>query len=109
LIGAATLWPPVYLVLFLSVIGLSFFSIQHPGHPPPTGVFAFIFPLHCLTMILSFALTAVYIVHAVRNDRLTQEMRIIWIIILFMGNLIAFPVYWWLYLRPGAENPPEAP
>jgi hypothetical protein len=42
----------------------------------------------------------VYVVHAFRNSEFRQETRIVWVIILFMGNMFAFPVYWWLYLRP---------
>lgn len=57
-------------------------------------------------MLLSFALTAVYVTHAVKNPRLSQEMRLVWIVILFFGNMFAFPVYWWLYLRSSADVPP---
>jgi len=58
--------------------------------------------------VLCFVLTGVYIVHAATSDRHSQEMRIIWIISLFMGNMFAFPVYWWLYLRPGDASTPPA-
>ena len=110
LIGIATLWPPVYFVLFLASIGLAFTTVgQSPNRQAFPDVFKFIFPLHCFTMLLSFALMAVYIVHAFKNSRFTQEMRILWVIILFMGNMLAFPVYWWLYLRPGGTNAGSAP
>jgi len=104
LIGVATLWMPLYMLLFLAFVGTSFFLAETPqaAHHMPR-MFMFIFPLHCLTMLISMALIAVYIIHAVKSDRLTQEMRIVWILILFMGNMLAFPVYWWIYLRPGTE------
>jgi hypothetical protein len=107
LIGAATAWPIIYFGLFMSFIGFSFlrFSKTPPARPDMfEKMFAFLFPVHCLTMLVTFALMAVYIIHAVRNDRLTQEMRIVWLIILFMGNMFAFPVYWWFHLRPGAAK-----
>lgn len=104
LIGLATLWPPIYLVLFLSTIGFLF--VEH-GNQAGFGWFKYIFPLHCLTMLLSFGLTAVYIVHAFKTDRFAPDKRVLWVIILFMGNMLAFPIYWWLYLRPGAA-PPDA-
>jgi hypothetical protein len=108
LIGIGTLWPPIYFVFFMASIGLSFVLFGKPSHKPPSiDVFKYLFPLHCFTMLLSFGLTAVYIVHAVRNAGLRQEMRLIWIIVLFMGNMFAFPVYWWLYLRPGLTTPIE--
>jgi hypothetical protein len=103
LIGIATLWPPIYFALFIASMGLIFASANHSAKSQAfPDAFKYIFPLHCFTMLLSFALTAVYIVHAFRNSGFTQEMRILWVIILFMGNMFAFPVYWWLYLRPGA-------
>lgn len=105
LIGIATLWPPIYLFLFMATIGFSFFWIGHGAKKPPHfDLFMYIFPLHCLTMLLSFALTAVYVVHAFKSAQLKQDTRILWVIILFMGNMLAFPVYWWIYLRPGAPR-----
>jgi hypothetical protein len=104
LIAVVTLWPPAYMVLFMGFIGFSFFSADRGGAPPPQfSFFKYIFPLHCMTMLLMFALIAVYVVHAFKNERFTQEMRILWILILFMGNFFAFPIYWWLYLRPGVD------
>jgi len=102
LIGVLTVWPPVYFVLFMSFIGLNFFLIDNASHKAPPNIdffFKYLFPVHCLTMLISFALTAVYIVHAIKNDRIRQDMRVVWIIVLFMGNMFAFPVYWWIYLR----------
>ena len=101
LIGIASLWPPFYFVLFIASIGLTFtLASQSANKQAFPEMFKYIFPLHCFTMLLSFALMAVYVVHAFRNSRFTPEMRILWVIILFMGNMFAFPVYWWLYLRP---------
>ncbi len=86
----------------MASIVFAFMSIGHaPNKQGFPDLFKYIFPLHCFTMLLSFALTAVYVVHAFKNSRFSQEMRILWILILFMGNMFAFPVYWWLYLRPG--------
>jgi hypothetical protein len=105
LIGVLTVWPPIYLVLFVCTIGLGFFLMDHASHrASDIDLFKYIFPLHCMTMLLTFALTAVYIVHAFRNDRLPSDRRILWVIVLFMGNMFAFPVYWWIYLRPGAPT-----
>jgi hypothetical protein len=83
LIGLLTLWPPIYLALFMASIGFSFFLFGNTSHNKPNvDVFKYIFPLHCFTML--------------------QDTRVL--IILFMGNMLAFPVYWWLYLRPGSER-----
>ena len=102
LLAVLTVWPPIYFVLFLGVMAMSFASFgSHSGSPPDGDLFMYIFPLHVLTMLLMFALTAVYVVHAFRSDELAPDKRMIWVVILFFGNVMAFPVYWWLYIRPG--------
>src|SRR5215212_8602476 len=91
LVGLATLWPPIYLLLFVGSIGFAFLrSTGGSNQQAELAIFRYIFPLHCLTMLLSFGLTAVYIVHAFRTDRFPPEKRVLWVIILFMGNMLAF-------------------
>jgi hypothetical protein len=110
LVGVATLWPPIYMIIFVTSIGLTFLWAGH-AHAPNKAVefefFKYIFPLHCLTMFLCFALTAIYVVHAFKTDRFPDDKRVLWVIILFMGNVLAFPIYWWLYIRPGRSEPPS--
>ncbi len=101
LIAVLTVWPPIYFCLFLSFIAFSFAAINnHPGGSPRMDLFMYIVPLHLLTMFLMFALTAVYVVHAFRSDEVAPDRRVLWVIILFFGNMMAFPIYWWLYMRP---------
>jgi hypothetical protein len=49
-------------------------------------------------MLLSFALTGVYVFHVYRSDRVEQDRKVLWVVILFFGNMIAFPIYWYFYL-----------
>jgi hypothetical protein len=105
LIGLATLWPLVYFGFFMASIGLSFWLRDATRADRGVDFLKYIFPLHCFTMLVSFALMAIYVVHAFRSPHLRQDTRILWVIILFMGNLFAFPVYWWLYLRPSSRLP----
>jgi hypothetical protein len=95
-IGLLTLWPFVYMGLFMASIAFSGF-IRPPGTDEP-GIFRYIFPLHCLTMLLIFALIAIYIFHAFKTDRIDNDKRVLWVVILFLGNMVAFPVYWYLYM-----------
>lgn len=101
-IAAATLWEWVYVVGFFTFVGgMWFLALTHRTFPKSLGIaFGGIFVLHCLTMVVSFALMAVYLLHAATNESLTQEQRIAWILVLFFANMLAFPAYWWLYLRP---------
>ncbi|HWI22979.1 MAG TPA: hypothetical protein VNT22_10250 [Baekduia sp.] len=54
-------------------------------------------------LALGTALLAVYIRHALRNPQITEEMRIIWPLILVVGNGFVMPFYWWIYMRPGRK------
>ena len=43
-------------------------------------------------------LAALYVILAVKSDRLDQTTRIIWIVLLCMMGMLAMPVYWYLYI-----------
>jgi hypothetical protein len=99
--------------IFLAWFAYMWFSVSRgsgtgTGEPP---FFKYIFPLHCLTMLLMFALMGIYVFHAYRTDRIPQDKKVLWVVILFFGNLIAFPIYWYLYMwraAPPADTPPIA-
>lgn len=99
LLGLATLWPFAYLILFFVVIfATEFFmpgSRQQPGPPP---LIALILPLHFFTMLVVLALLVFYIVNVFKNDRVEKEKKALWAIVLFMGSMIAMPIYWYLYI-----------
>jgi hypothetical protein len=119
LLGIATIWPIVYMVFFFTVIFSTIFSMRSDvtfegsGGAMPT-LFVAIFPLHILTVFLVMGLTIFYIVNVFRNDRVDKDKQILWTILLFMGSIIAMPIYWYLYIwserkeQPYASNDPRA-
>ena len=98
LLGLLSIWPPVYFVLFLAFMGYVFAASPKHGFDAFRAIFLF----HIGTMLLSFALIAVYLVHLFRTDQLSSDRRILWAVVLLLFGIFAFPVYWWLYVRPGA-------
>ena len=74
-----------------------FFVRAEPGTGPPPMI-ALIFPLHILTMLIIAALTAFYIVNVFRNERVDKDKKVLWAVVLFMGSVMAMPVYWYLYI-----------
>jgi hypothetical protein len=109
LLGLVTLWPFAYVILFFVVIvSMILFVGAEPGTGPPPLI-ALIFPLHILTMLLIAALTVFYIVNIFRNPRVDKDKKVLWAVVLFMGNAIAMPVYWYLYIwkegLPAASAP----
>jgi hypothetical protein len=54
------------------------------------------------------ALMAFYIVNVFRNDRVDKDKKALWAVVLFMGNMIAMPIYWYLYIwreAPAVDSP----
>jgi ATP-dependent Zn protease len=71
----------------------------------PVGFFAF-FAVHMITMFLLFALMPLYIILAIKNERLDQTMRIVWVVLACTVGMVADPIYWYLYVwrKPSGDN-----
>ncbi|HEY3103212.1 MAG TPA: hypothetical protein VGJ69_06445 [Pyrinomonadaceae bacterium] len=71
----------------------------------PLG-FGVLMIFHLLTMLLIMGLMPFYIILAVKNDRLDQTMRIVWVVLACTVGMFANIVYWYLYIwrKPPAGN-----
>jgi|SRR5436190_4885669 len=94
MLAAATIWPFVYMLLFM---GVAFFAFV-AGNNGPSIIWTIIIPLHLLTMLMIIGLTAFYIVNVFRNERVGKDMKVLWAVVIFMGSIFAMPVYWYLYI-----------
>lgn len=115
-LGIATIWPIVYMFLFIaSIFSLIIFSGIHDGDPPvagPHGPGSMLFPLgfmglfavHMVTILGTLALTVFYIIRVFKTERLDQNMKIMWMLLLFFMGMVAQPVFWYLYIW---RDPPE--
>ncbi|HEY9283512.1 MAG TPA: hypothetical protein VIP46_08665 [Pyrinomonadaceae bacterium] len=111
-LGAATIWPVAYMIILLVVVfGLAFaFAGREMPAPerPPVWLLA-LFALHALTILSVLGLMIFYMIDAFRNERVAQDKKVLWAVMLFFGNLIAMPVYWYLYIwREPDALPPAA-
>ena len=100
----ATAWPPVYMVIFLVFWLSSFFAIESGSGEWMFAAMAVIFPLHALTMLMTMGLMGVYIYHTIKNPRLSENERLIWILANLIGGLMAWPVYFWLHIKDAPQN-----
>lgn len=104
LLGIASGWPLVYILLFMiAIFGLMALSPGEPGDggqlDPVFGAgFVVLMLVHVFTIFMSLGLTVFYIVHAVKNTKLDSNMRIIWIVLFFFVGIIAEPIYWYLQI-----------
>lgn len=111
LLAIITMYPIVYFISFMIFIMTTMFSvysvIEEPsgiGSPDMFSIVPFIFFFHILTIIISLLLPILYIILALKNERIKSDMRIIWVLIILFGGMIAMPIYWYLYVWK--EEPP---
>jgi hypothetical protein len=100
LLALATIWPFFYMILFMGVVVSSFFM----GGNEPGFIWAVVIPLHILTMLSIMGLTIFYMVNVFRNDRVNKDMKVLWAVVIFMGSIIAMPIYWYLYIWRDAPS-----
>jgi hypothetical protein len=99
LIGILTIWMPLYMIGFFVFFITSF--LESHDHTVSKGVptyFTVMMTLHVFTILLSLALAVFYIAHAVKNPKVKQDNRIIWVLVLLMGGIVAMPIYWYIHI-----------
>jgi hypothetical protein len=69
-----------------------------PFAPLIGGGFVVWFAVHLFTILLMIGLMPFYVILAVKNERLDQTMRIVWLVLLCTLGLLANPIYWYLYI-----------
>jgi len=95
ILGFFTVLPFVYFILFLSFFIFSFISMSsNTGNP--VDMFKLILPLHLSTMLLIMVLMIIYIIDVFKNNAINSDKKALWAIVLFFGNMIAMPIYWYL-------------
>ncbi len=102
-----TAWPLLYIVLFIcTMFAMMMATLSGPGHSSgPPAILLIIVPLHFLTMLEVLVLLVIYIRHVFTTDRVPQDKKALWAVVLFLGNMIAMPIYWYLYIWREQEPP----
>ncbi len=93
LLGVVNLVPIAYLVFFFSVV----LNRANPGHEKDYPLEWF-FSMHIGVMVLNIALIIIYLVIAYRSQAVPNDKRSFWAVVIFMANMLAFPVFWYLYV-----------
>ena len=98
-IGVVTIWPAIYMLLFLAFFVWTAFTI-FTRQPQDPGFFPYIVVPHVGTMLIMVSLAAFYIVHVFKNAAFKDDRRVLWTVVLLFGLPVSAPVYWWLYIWP---------
>jgi hypothetical protein len=110
LLGVATVAPIVFMIL-LVVVFFSAFSSFSSGRRVNmdafSSLFGAIFTLQILLWLLTLGLTVFYIVNVFRNGRVEKDKKALWAVVIFLGNILAMPVYWYLYIWREPEALPS--
>ncbi len=108
-LAIASIWPFIWMIIFISFVAGSMFWLSSyeksgsrgQGMPIP---FILLFAGHFFTILFMFALSAFYIVYLFRTDRVPQDKKALWAVVLFFANVFAFPVFWYLYIWKEPET-----
>ena len=108
-LGIATAWTPTYMVLFLGFFILTFLGAATGarGGAPAKGIptsFLIMFPFHIFTMLVGIGLLVVYVLHALQNEKLDQNTRLLWAVLISVGSLVAMPIYFYMYVLPLSDD-----
>ena len=94
-LGVITTFPIAYIIFFISFFISTFTKMVGNGNVNNTfEMFKIIFPIHLSIMILMVVLLVIYIKDVFKNTSIESEKRTLWALVLFFGNIIAMPVYW---------------
>jgi len=87
-LGILSFIPLVYLVFIMMSLfmGLDF------------ETFNFINKLHLGVMGLIFLLVAILSAHLFFSSSKQLDTKLLWFLVLVMGNILVFPIYWYLYV-----------
>jgi outer membrane protein assembly factor BamB len=102
LVGGGTVWiilyPLLFVVIWLSTVAGVVFS--EPVQSPFSlfSAFDLIFPVHCLTAILQFALIGFYLFHIIKNTQASDAVRVIFGVGMFFMSILAMPIYYYFFI-----------
>jgi glucan phosphoethanolaminetransferase (alkaline phosphatase superfamily) len=95
LLGVFTILPLIYMIYFFYTVSS---SMSAPATSFDQESFDQLFKIHFASMLLTLVLLIVYITHLFRNKVVPNDKKALWAVILFLGNVIAMIVYWFLYI-----------
>lgn len=95
---AATAVPVIYFIYFFIHVFSMVLSGPQAG-PPSFLSFQILFVVHFIMILWMIGLLVVYVIHIINNKNLNEQERILWIVLLVVGHIIAMFAYWFLKLK----------
>ena len=96
ILGVVTIWPLMYIPIFIGFIFSFIFSLSVQDNPSFPGFFLVVFPLHFLTMIVALGTLIFYLIDVYKSKKLTSDNKILWAILVLIGGSIGMVAYWYI-------------
>jgi len=106
LVLLATLLPVAHIAFFLvTVVSAVLGGLR--GEQGETW-FKVLFVLHALCILWIWALLAFYLVFLFKSDTIPKDQKVLWAVVLFFANVLAMPIFWYLFVWPRPTVQPDA-
>ncbi len=100
--GIFSIWPICWMILFMcGVLGMFLLSgVQQSDELSPIAaiIIGFIVFFHFATIIEIWVMIILYIIRILKDESIEQNNKILWVLLIFIGNIIAMPLFWYLYI-----------
>jgi hypothetical protein len=106
LLGLLTIWPLVYIVLFVGVWFATFSGILLSAlGVPPLGLVAvcFIIPVHIATMLLIVVMTVFWGIEVYEDPVLVGDKKVLWMVVVLLGGPVGQFIHFYVNVWPEGD------
>lgn len=106
LIGVSTFVPFLLLIIMFSVF--MFEAVNNPEGEPPAIIIVGLIGVYALLLITGIINIIIYISHIVKNNKMADSEKTIWLCLLFFFNILVMAIYYFVHIipnKPPAEEP----
>lgn len=96
-IGAGTIWPLVYMVIFAGIV---LHDLYPGGNRFSDDIVWVLVPFHLFTMVECAAVITSCLVFLFNQPGFTESRRILWLLLILQMGVLSMPVFFFLYIWP---------
>lgn len=99
-LGILTVWPIIYMFLFMVfMFGMAFLNMfDGKGEREAPILFLVLIGLHFFTCLYTMVLIGFYVYYLFKTERVPKDKKALWAVVIFLGNVFAMPIFWFLYI-----------
>ena len=82
----------IIFMIYLMAVLIPYNRVEHQ-----TLLHTFV-PLQIVFGIVNFTFFVLYLIHVIKNDRISQKQKVIWVLLIYFVNVFVIPFYWYNYI-----------